>query len=216
MMISPEAYYNEYLKDKDEKELLSVIRGLKNKIGRLKNVMEHPDYRNVPALCPGEDVRISCNREYLVRAIRALEELDETYKPSKAELKAEDFQDNLDYISKITFEIGGYFDGITTYIIEFQDDKAGFRSFKFDFVLEEKPMNKNEIMWQLSRLYIGEWRTYYDPKRFGYCVMDGTQWNVTFEYSNGHKKMEFAGSNDYPYNFSQFIEIFGLDDGMEE
>ena len=214
-MISPESYYNEYLKDKGKKELLSVIRGLKNKMGRLKNVMEHPDYKYAPVIYPGEDVRISCNREYLVRAILALEELGGIYKPSKADLKAADFQDNLEYVSKITFEIGGYFDGVTTYIIEFQDDKAGFKLFKFDSILEEKPMDKDEIMWQLSRLYIGEWRTYYNPKRFGYCVIYGTQWNVSFEYFNGHKTVEFAGSNDYPYNFSEFIEIFGLENGME-
>lgn len=29
MMISPEAYYEEYLKGKNEKQILSVIRGLK-------------------------------------------------------------------------------------------------------------------------------------------------------------------------------------------
>ena len=45
--------------------------------------------------------------------------------------------------------------------------------------------------------------------------MDGTQWNVSFEYSNGYKTVEFAGSNDYPYNFSEFIEIFGLDEDMD-
>ena len=44
MMISPEAYYVVYLKEKNEKQILSVIRGLKKEIGHLKNVMEQPDY----------------------------------------------------------------------------------------------------------------------------------------------------------------------------
>lgn len=215
MMISPESYYEMNLKGKDEKQLRSVIRGLKNEIGHLKNVMEHPDYGRQAIMHPSEDVRISCTREYLARAIQALEEMGVEYQPSKAELKAKDFQNSLEYISKITFEIGGFFDGMTKYVIEFQDDKAGFISSKFDYILEEKPMDKEEVMWLLSRLYIGEWRKYYSPSRFGYCVMDGTQWSVSFEYSNGHKTIEFAGSNDYPYNFSNFIEIFGLDDDME-
>lgn len=215
MMICPETYYEMNLKGKDEKQLLSVIRGLKNEIGHLKKVMEHPDYKNAPIMHPSESVRLSCTREYLTRAIQALKEAGGTYQPSKAELKAKEFQDNLEYLSKITFEIGGFFDGITRYVIEFQGDKAGFISSKFDCILEEKPMDKEEVIWLLSRLYIGEWKTYYDPKRFGYFVLDGTQWNVSFEYSNGHKTVEFAGSNDYPYNFSEFIDIFGLDGDME-
>ena len=215
MMICPETYYEMNLKGKDEKQLLSAIRGLKNEIGHLKKIMEHPDYKNTPIMHPSESVRVSCTREYLIRAIQTLEERGGTYQPSKAELKAKEFQDNLEYLSKITFEIGGFFDGITKYVIEIQGDKAGFISSKFDCILEEKPMDKEEVIWLLSRLYVGEWKKYYDPKRFGYCVMDGTQWNVSFEYCNGHKTVEFAGSNDYPYNFSEFIEIFGLDEDMD-
>jgi len=215
MMISPESYYEFNLKGKDEKQLLSAIRGLKNEIGHLKNIMEHPNYGNEPIMHPSEGVRISCTREYLARAIQALEEMGGTYQPSKAELKSIDFQDNLGFLKKITFEIGGFFDGMTRYVIEFDGDVARFKSSKFDFDIEEKPMDKDEVILLLSRLYIGEWRKYYDPKRFGYCVMDGTQWSVSFEYSNGHKTVEFAGSNDYPYNFSDFIEIFGLDEDME-
>ena len=215
MMICPETYYEMNLKGKDEKQLLSAIRGLKNEIGHLKKIMEHPDYKNAPIMHPSESVRVSCTREYLIRAIQTLEEIGGTYQPSKAELKAKEFQDNLEYLSRITFEIGGFFDGITRYVIEFQGDKAGFMSSKFDCILEEKPMDKEEVIWLLSRLYIGEWKKYYDPKRFGYFVLDGTQWNVSFEYSNGRKTVEFAGSNDYPYNFSEFIDIFGLDEDME-
>ena len=214
-MISPEAYYEINLKGKDEKQLLSAIRGLKNEIGHLKNVMEHPDYGNEPIIHPSESVRISCTRKYLVRAIQALEEMGGTYQPSRAEMKAIDFQNNLQYISKITFEMDGFFDGMTRYVLEFDKDKVLLISSKFNLVLEEKLIDKDEVMWLLSRLYIGEWKKYYDPKRFGYYVLDGTQWSVTFEYSNGHKSARFAGSNDYPYNFNEFMDIFGLDDDME-
>lgn len=215
MMICPELYYEMNLKGKDEKQLLSAICGLKNEIGHLKNVMEHPDYGKQVIMHPSEGVRISCNREYLARAIQALEEIGAEYQLSKAELRAKEFQDNLEYLSKITFEIGGFFDGITKYVVEFQGNKAGFISSKFDCILGEKTMDKEEIICLLSRLYIGEWKRYYDPKRFGYCVMDGTQWNVSFEYCNGHKTVKFAGSNDYPYNFSEFIDILGLDEDTE-
>ena len=42
MMICPETFYDENLKGKSEREIHAVIRGLKQKIGRLKNIMEHP------------------------------------------------------------------------------------------------------------------------------------------------------------------------------
>lgn len=215
MMMSPDTYYEMYLKGKDEKQLLTAIRGLKKEIGHLKNVMEHPDYKNGLLMEPSEDVRISCNREYLFRAIQAYEELGGTYLPSRAEQKAIEFQNSLDYISKVTFEIGGFFDGMTSYTLEFKVDEVKCTSSRFDMSFEEMSMDKETILWLLSRLYIGEWKKYYDPKRFGYSVLDGTQWSVKFEYSNGNKSIEFAGSNDYPYNFSEFVNIFDVEDDAE-
>ena len=37
MMISPESYYEEYLKVKTKEQIMTSIRGLKQEIGRLKN-----------------------------------------------------------------------------------------------------------------------------------------------------------------------------------
>ena len=38
MMISPESYYEEHLKGKDYRQIISIIRGLKNEMGRLKKI----------------------------------------------------------------------------------------------------------------------------------------------------------------------------------
>lgn len=40
MMISPESYYEEFLKGKSKEEILRSIRGLKKEFGRLKNITE--------------------------------------------------------------------------------------------------------------------------------------------------------------------------------
>lgn len=221
MMICPESYYEMNLKGKDEKHLRSAIRGLKNEMGHLKNVMENPNYEEQDTIHPSEDVRISCIREYIARAIQAVEEMGAEYQLSKAELKAINFQNNLEHISKITFEIGCFFEGMTKHVVEFKGDKAILKSskshnvFQDKCILEEKSMDKEEIIELLSHLYIGEWRKNYSPSRFGYYVMDGTQWSVSFEYSNGHKIMEFSGSNDYPYNFDEFLGIFESEEDME-
>lgn len=42
-MISPESYYEAYLKGKTKKEIMTAIRVLKQEIGRLKITLENPD-----------------------------------------------------------------------------------------------------------------------------------------------------------------------------
>ena len=114
MMISPESYYEMNLKGKAAEQIMSAIRGLKNEIGHLKNVMEHPDYGSEPIMCPSESTRLWCTREYLERAKIALAEAGGIYKPSQSELKALEFDNNLSAISKIVFSIGEYFGGYET------------------------------------------------------------------------------------------------------
>jgi hypothetical protein len=36
-----------------------------------------------------------------------------------------------------------------------------------------------------------------DIQRFGYTVCDGTQWELEFEYNNGHKPVRFDGDNSH-------------------
>lgn len=58
MMVSPEGYYEEYLKGKNAAQIMTAIHGLKNEIGHLKNVMEHPDYDEKPIMHPSESTRL--------------------------------------------------------------------------------------------------------------------------------------------------------------
>ena len=44
MMISPETYYEEYLKGKSPKEIKGCIRSLKIKMNKLKKIIESADY----------------------------------------------------------------------------------------------------------------------------------------------------------------------------
>ncbi|HEM3619706.1 TPA: hypothetical protein U1D09_002225 [Streptococcus suis] len=66
-------------------------------------------------------------------------------------------------------------------------------------------------MVALKDLHIGEWGRRYSTKRFGYMVLDGTQWELEFEYNNDHKLVRFDGDNSYPYNFDKFQMLFGID-----
>ena len=46
--------------------------------------------------------------------------------------------------------------------------------------------------------------------------MDGVQWHLYIYYSNGRKKLTIEGSNDYPYNFEELLELFRVSDDKED
>jgi hypothetical protein len=216
MMISPETYYEERLKGKSAKEILTVIRGLKQKIGKLKNVVEHPNYElRLLVAHPTEKVQISCNQAYLERAKDALTEAGGIYIPSAAEQKAMEFNDNIPYIEKIVFSIGGFFNGFETKTFTIDGNKVKAhhnRSFT-----SKKPNNdecekikKEAFFEQLKSLNIGEWRRKYDTLRFNIAIMDGTQWDLEIYYSNGRRPVKIHGDNAYPYNFARLLDLFEI------
>lgn len=218
MMISPESYYEEYLKGKAKEQIMTAIRGLKQEIGRLKNSMENPNGGIKIVMHPNEETRLQCNREYLERAKEAYAEAGGTYTLSKSEEKAADFDVNIDAISKITFSIGGFFGGYRSYIVDLTDGlKAYTKLWEDEEPISlwdddnEEPFIKDTFIDELKDLRIGEWRRRYSTERFGYVVCDGTQWELEFEYNNGHKPVRFNGDNSYPYNFDNFQMLHGID-----
>lgn len=223
MMISPESYYEEYLKGKTKEQIMSAIRGLKQEMGRLKNILENESLRELQIAEPGAETRILCTREYLQRAKLAYSEAGGTYTLSKSEKMAADFEANLNAISKIAFTIGGYFGGYCTYVVEMADALSAYKipweeKELFDLINtnENLPYTKNDYLAELSELHIGEWRRRYSTKRFGYCVMDGTHWTLEVEYNNGHRPITFSGDNSYPYNFEKLNRLFGIEEFVED
>ena len=97
-----------YYRGMNEKQIRTAIRGLKNEIGYFKNEIERERFeKKIMITCPSKAVRLICARENLERAKEALEELGCRYTPSKAEMKANEFQERISHISKISFETGG-------------------------------------------------------------------------------------------------------------
>ena len=102
-MISPESFYELYLKGKNVEETLSVIGRLKRTITKLKNKLERP-FADGVFICPSPDVQLSCNRDYLERAKMYLVELGSKYEPTPKELRSEEFNSHLCNVKKITLE----------------------------------------------------------------------------------------------------------------
>ena len=223
MMISPEVYYEQQLKGKTKEQIMRVIRGLKQEIGHLKNMMENPDYAQESVIHPSEGVRLDCTREYLGKAKQAYTEVGGIYSMSKAEEKAAGFELNMNSIFKITFGIGGFFGGYRSYVVEISDNLKAYTKLWEDeesLILfdneNEEPFTKDAFLAALANFHIGEWRRRYTTLRFGYTVCDGTQWEMEFEYNNGHKPVRFDGDNAYPYNFNKLKMLFGIFDVEED
>lgn len=220
MMISPETYYEEYLKGKTPEEILKAIRSLKREITRLKNIAEHPEY--VCEMHPSESVRISCSQDYLERAKQTLKESGVEYQPTKAELKAMEFDANIPNISKIIFSIGGFLCGEELVEVTITDDTAELKYGRLYIPTKPEDFDKIEtidkasFLEEFKRLHIGEWRKNYNTKRFGYTVLDGTQWELEIHYSNDIKPVKIYGDNAYPYNFDRLKELLMCDDSEEE
>ena len=220
MMISPETYYEEYLKGKKPEEILKAIRSLKREITRLKNIAEHPEY--VCEMHPSESVRISCSQDYLERAKLALKESGVEYQPTKSELKAIEFDANIPNISKIIFSIGGFLCGEELVEVTITDDTAELKYGRSYIPTNPDDFDKTEtidkatFLEEFKRLHIGEWRKNYNTKRFGYTVLDGIQWELEIHYSNNTKPVKIYGDNAYPYNFARLKDLLMCDDLEEE
>ena len=214
-MISPEFFYEDNLKGKTAEQIMTTIRGLKQEIGRLKNIAENP-YHEITK-CPTESTQIHCLQLYLERAKFAFVEAGGEYILSVAEQKAIDFENNIPYINKVEFSIGGYFDGYETRTYTIDGDKIqthiehslfGKQPNSGDDEME--PLDKDEFLEKLDNLRIGEWRRRYDSD-----ILDGTQWELEIYFSSSHKPVKICGSNAYPYNFDCALELFGIEKYMK-
>ena len=221
-MNSSFASFENEIKGRSGKEIRAYIRELREDMQAVKDMMECPDGRGLePRYDPTAELRLERDRECMKLCIREIEENGAGYKPDKAERRAMAFQAELEHISKVSFSIGGFFEGTTEYCIEFCDEaiRCSFSSMFGDREDEKRCLTtmegnhiltKSEFIQYLSSLHMGEWLEEYYPERFGIAVCDGTQWEIRIEYDDGTGAAEFYGSNSYPYNFERFQYLFGL------
>ena len=71
MMVSPEWYYEEYLKAKSADQIRSRIRSLQRKIRQLQKEVDNPNSEGW-LICPRPDVQLKMHRLYLQKAKEAL------------------------------------------------------------------------------------------------------------------------------------------------
>lgn len=192
-------------------ELYSRIRGLKQRIGRLKNQLEHPDY-NESAAEKIED--IESLRKQLVLAKQMYSQKIGDYPMSNKEQAIDMFERNLQNVSKIVLTIGGFFAGYPHYVADFSDDfsvyKEYFDSKEMIHLLDKlnRPYTKVSFLAEFNNIHVEEWNKSYSLRKFGYEILDGTQWELKIYYSNDIASLNYSGNNHYPYNFEQLLQLF--------
>jgi len=193
--------------DKSKEELLKLINGTKNRMGRLRNAMEHPDYKYRAKKSPSDLVVYKCDRDFLNMSIIKYISKGGEYKYSKAELKDTNFNDNLENIKKIIFYNGTCFSIPKRTIIDLSSNELKISSGDYGEMFNvDTGYDKENFLYELGELHLGEWRPFYNTKRFGIAVLDGVQWFLEIQYKNGRKK-KFAGSNAFPYNYDDLLSL---------
>lgn len=214
MLLSPECIYED-CKKKSLDEILSDIYSFKTSMGQLKSDIEYEaiDRSCRVIMCPSRELQIDFMRQYINAAKLAYEERGGEYILSKSERRSQEFEERLLALERIEFVIGGYFATHTKRVISFESSQVFLSVFSTfspaDMIFSKVlTMTRNEFIERIKSLYIGEWhRNYRNP-----YVLDGTQWEATFSYSDGGRPITFYGSNKYPYNFNDFAQLFQLDD----
>lgn len=194
-------------------ELYSHIRGLKQKMGRLKNQLEHPDYQG---LIEEKLETIERLRKELGLAKQMYSQKVGIYPMSKKEQAIDTFERNLQDISKIVLTIGGFFSGYPNYVADFSDSfsiyKEYFDSKEIIDLLDKwnQPYTKSSFLAEFHTIHVEEWDKSYSLRKFGYEILDGTQWELTIYYDDGIALVNYSGNNHYPYNFDQLTKLFNI------
>ena len=215
MMISPEAYYEIALRGKSQSEILEEINELQEEISRLKQVIEKYGKKAEAGIFPDPLTRLKCNREYLERAKRALEEAGGHYEPTEEERRDQSFNKALVSMHRFILKISGFFSGWTKYTYTINEESVAVDAeHGFDYELSEpsvydvyKPFTREEFVRGIADLHIGEWEQSYDDPG----VLDGTQWGIRIEYEDGREPVEIDGSNAYPYNYRELLKFLEID-----
>lgn len=167
---------------------------------------------------PAESTQLSHSQMYLSKAKLAYAQAGGVYKPTREEEKEVEFNRLLDNLIKLTFN---YEDDKRTkyeYVIDLKDELESY------VILDNKQTSsslwynyqiinsKKVFLDMLNFLDMGQWRSRYLMRDFGYPEADGPYWKLTLEFNNGHQSITFEGNNVYPYSFYILLRLFGIED----
>lgn len=213
-MLTLKEHWEKYLTNKSQSQITMHILSIKKEMNRLKRKIEQENIANFKTLPQKEGAQIRKLRLYLRDSYAALEDIGGKYQFSASEKFAINFQNNIASIQKIEYSIGGYFSGYESYEVESDGERINILfepshgNDSIEMPTEEaNSRDKNEFLKSVESLQMGEWRSEYKAKDYGFRIMDGISWEIQITYSNNLDRIEFRGDNVFPYNFSDFHKL---------
>lgn len=210
-MISPEMYVETEIKGKSKEEMLKKIRGVKQEIGRLRNKLENIDFEDI-IIEPSPATWLKVYKDYLRYAIKEYEAAGGEYQMSNKEKKAAAFDADIENIVSVELTYGGFFGGTEQRKVYFDGDDIKYERKFYNGAGDYNEilfldMDKKSFLEELANIHIGEWKHEYDDPD----TLDGTQWELVLEYSN-RRRRSYWGSNAYPYNFRELLELMEMEE----
>ena len=113
-------------------------------------------------------------------------------------------------ISKISFTIGGFFDGYETRTVLLDGENLHMtvtHSLHPEVREIALSMTKDAFLNRLRELHIEDWKSkYIDPD-----ILDGTQWDLEICFSDGYKPVTIVGSNAYTTKYAELERLVGVE-----
>lgn len=139
-------------------------------------------------------------------------------KLTQDELCEEAFDTALSEISQVEFHIGGYLG--PSFYVTLEIDTNGARVTDYSCFLRHEAkhsetngavgevMPYSQFLRRFRSIHIGTWRKEYRDNDYGFCIMDGTGWELSIHYRNSKEVVAISGCNAYPYNFNSLLNLF--------
>ena len=219
MVVTPQMYYEDHIEGKSAVDIRNEITKLNNAIEKLKYKMEDPCalYEYTIETSPDDDMILYFMRLYRKRAIAALNEMNEEYELSQEEKDDLAFKELMPCIKRMELRVNGY-SALSHRVMTVTVD-GDFIKIDRDWAFDNREMEVVEterVFALLEDLHLGEWREEYLPEIYEIVIMDGISWDLEICFSDNVPSKHIYGSNVYPYNFYEFLEIFGAEDILND
>ncbi len=222
MLADTDEFYRQYVAGKSTEDLMQLMRSLKRKSNAMKKGLEKAIHRE-EELAVSKEIdeiieEIELQRDYLKLAKEELASLAIDCPETKAELKERCFQEQIPNIKRIYFYFESHISMRAGFEVNFSEERAVVSLSELSLFLVPpqislrypKAYDLRAFQSALKALHMGEWQRNYNPERFGTRVLDGTHWSVKVSYYNGLRSQRYSGISSYPYNFTHFQSLFGV------
>ena len=218
MMLSPESFMEHCINGKTYEEAVAVLDEMRSESERLEKLLKENPFSDEVMVRPSPDTVISFYKIYFRYVKKYFEEKGWDYSFPETVIADERFNKRLDDLTSVSLAIGPcfrcqelnmvIFDG-EKLISTFPDRRSGDEdgpAGNDDSSPDRGKVDRGEFIAKLKDLHIGEW----DEEYHDLLVLDGTEWEAEFKFGDGRKKV-FMGSNSYPVNFEDFMELMGVE-----